>query len=61
MGLDRDALSLVRAELTATHSRRGVDFSLLDKEWQKLLAYFDSAEMDVTSIPWDVDTSDETS
>ena len=61
MGLDRDALAAVRAELAAAHSRKGVDFCLLKNEQEKLLAYFDSMDMDVDSIPFDVDKSDEDS
>ena len=58
MGLDRDALAAVRAELAATHSRKGVEFKLLEREVDTLLAYFDSHDMDVDSIPFDVDEGD---
>ena len=59
MTLGRDALAAVRAELDATHSRKGVDFALLRGEADKLAAYFDSMDMDVSSIAFDVDVTDE--
>ena len=59
MGLDRDQLAAHRAELEATHSRKGVDFKLLAAEVAALLAHFDSNDMDVDSVPYDVDASDE--
>ena len=45
-------------ELTATHSRKGVEFRLLEREVDCLLAYFNSHDMDVGSIPFDVDEGD---
>ena len=59
MTLGSDARAAVRAELTATHSRKGVDFALLRSEQEKLFAYFDSMDMDVDSIAFDVDDADE--
>ena len=59
MTLGRDALAAVRAELDATHGRKGVDFTLLRSEADKLAAYFDSMDMDVSSIAFDVDVTDE--
>ena len=58
MVLGRDARALVDAELTATYSRKGVDFSLLASECKALGDYFADADMDVNAIQWDVDKAD---
>ena len=58
MVLGRDARALVDAELTATYSRKGVDFSLLSAEAKALGDYFAGLDMDVTSVQWDVDKAD---
>ena len=39
MGLDRDQLAAHRAELEATHSRKGVEFKLTPAEVTALLTY----------------------
>ena len=59
MTLGRDALAAVRAELGATHSRKGVDFALLKNEVEKLTDYFNDLDMDVDAIAFDVDATDE--
>ena len=59
MGLDRDSLAAHRAEFEATHSRKGVEFKLLAGEVAALLTHFDSLDMDVDSVHYDVDASDE--
>ena len=48
MVLGRDARALVDAELSATYSRKGVDFSLLSAEAKALGDYFAGLDMDVT-------------
>ena len=58
MVLGRDARALVDAELQATYSRKGVDFSLLKTEYTALGDYFSDADMDVNSIQWHVDKAD---
>ena len=59
MGLDRDSLAAHRAELEASHSRKGVEFKLLAGEVAALISHFDTHDMDVDSVHYDVDASDE--
>ena len=61
MTLDRDAVAAHRAELTATHSRKGVSFSLLANDIAKLLTFFTDNDMDVDCVHYDVDRSNEES
>ena len=61
MVLDRDAVAAHRAELTATHSRKGVSFSLLANDIAKLLTFFTDNDMDVDCVHYDVDRSNEES
>ena len=61
MVLDRDSVAAHRAELTATHTRKGVSFSLLANDVAKLLTFFTDNDMDVDCVHYDVDRSNEES
>ena len=59
MTLDRDSIAAHRAELEAAHSRKGVCFALLKSEANALRDYSTDNDMDVDSVHYDVDRTDE--